>query len=95
MDGLHPVAPQLTDIQHIGLVDGTDPAPPLGRQGEGHPGDAIDLVIEIGHRVEGPHPPLGLDTALRQSEIDATNQLAHHHQINAADYLRPQAAGAN
>ena len=95
MDGLNPIAPELADIEHVGLVHRAEPAAAAAGQVEAHPGDAIDLPVEVGHGVEGPHGPIGLHPPLGGTEVHAAGELAHHQQIDPLDHLRPQAAGAD
>ena len=93
-DRLDPVAPELAHIQHIGLVDRAEPAAALEGQIEAHPGDAIDLEVAVGHRVERPHVAIGLHPALGGSEVHAAGELAHHQQIHPLNHLGFEAAGA-
>ena len=89
------VAPELAHIQHVGLVHAAKPPAPGHGQLERHLGDAVDLVVEVGHGVEGPHPALSLHPPLRGAEVNAAGKLTHHQQVNRFDHLPFEGGGVD
>ena len=73
------------------LSTGEQAAPAAERELKSGAGDALDLRLGVHGGVEGAAPATGkvLDAA-GQAEVSAPAQLAHHHQIGAADQLRAE-----
>ncbi len=94
MDLLDHSAPEATALHHIGLFTGGNAALTLTGEVEGNAGNTLDFRRGV---------DLGIDAALgavRQvldtawlTEIDAAGQLAHDHDVEAADDFRLQAGG--
>jgi hypothetical protein len=93
MECLHSVAPELAHIEHIGLVHAAELAAPLLGLLEAHLGDPVDLVVAVGHGVEGALTGVGLQPALGGAEIHAAGELAHHQQIHPLDHLTLEGGG--
>ena len=75
-------APKPGRIQHVGFVHRRDAAPALPGQPERHMGDAVDLMLAIGHHVRrGLFAVPGL--CGMAPEIDSADQFPHHEEVNA------------
>ena len=83
--------PQHARLHDVGLVHGEQAAPAAARKLESDAGDAFDLHLGVHGGVEGAAsaPGESLDAA-GQAEVSPSAQLAHHHQVGAADHFRAE-----
>ncbi len=74
-------APELRDLEDVGLVDGGELLAALAGELEGDAGDADDLVAGVAHGVDGLAgslvPPAGL------AEVEAAEELADEEDVDA------------
>ena len=84
--GRHPIAPQLRHFQHVRLIHRAKlAAPPLGGF-KGHASDSINLAFGVNHRVDTAlFAVFALKDAARLPKVNATGQLAHHHDVRTFD----------
>ena len=79
---LHDGAPQAAGVQHVGLVDAGKFFAALARGLEADAADALDLVLGVGHDVDGDFFAV-LFKGLVLAKIDAADQLAHDDKVDA------------
>ena len=87
------IPPELTHIQHIGFINGTETPSTLLGDVKGHLGDAINLRTGVGHRVETTLIAISLEATLGLTEINSACQFSYHHQVHALNHLTLEAAG--
>ena len=84
------LAPQHAGLEHIGLVDRTDPALSRARQLEGCPRHAANLVGGVLLGVETAALPVGKRfDAARLAEIDAAGEFADDDEVDIFEHARP------
>ena len=84
----HHLAPQLGDLEHIGLVDRRHFLAPLERRLKRHMGDAFDLRRRVDFGIDAALGAVGQHRhALGFAKINPAGELAHHQHIGALDHL--------
>ena len=82
LQAVHDGAPQAAGVQHIGLVHTGQLFAALHGCFKADAADALDLMLGVGHRVDGQLFAVLLDR-LMLAEIDAADQFAHNKEVNA------------
>ena len=82
LQAVHDGAPQAAGVQHIGLVHTGQLFAALHGCFKADAADALDLMLGVGHRVDGDLLAVLLNR-LMLAEIDTADQLTHNKEVNA------------
>src|SRR6516162_11306946 len=76
------LAPQARGLEHVRLVDGSEPTTARTRELRRDAHDALDLRRAVAAHVTRTH-----GVAMFLAEVDPAGELAHEHQVDAAHDL--------
>ena len=95
--GLQPVhdrAPEAAGVQHVGLVHAAELLAALSGRLEADAADALDLVLCVGHGVDGLLFAVFEGVGLMRAEVYAADELPHDEKVDALGHdLWLQGAG--
>ena len=81
------LAPQNRRLQHIGLVDRRDPAPPYPRRLESNSSHPLDFARGIDQRVPGAKLPVFFVPTTRLSIIEPSGQFPDNEKVDSRKSL--------
>ncbi len=89
-DAVDDLQPQLRNLEDVGLVHMGQMFAANASGLETHPGDALDLVLVVNHRIARAHGIRVFVDAARFAEVETAGELPQDQHVDPLDHLRAQ-----